>query len=253
MAKRFRFTALVLVAFLFLPVLASAQSEMSPDDTIVVRYFSGKDLAKTLTVKPNGEAVWDVKDAALASKIDAARAFLVHGKRETPIGGDSFGRVYATEFRFGPGDTLDINVWDNAQISKLVTVRPDGMITLPLVGDIRVGGLSAEELKTYLYKELQRFVEKPVITVTVTQINSYQVFVQGQVTRPGAYAITGSSTITQAISLAGGFTQFADRNGIIILRNSLTKTEKIQVKYKKIVAGKIPDVRVEPGDTIIVP
>ncbi|MCZ7584954.1 MAG: polysaccharide biosynthesis/export family protein [Deltaproteobacteria bacterium] len=148
---------------------------------------------------------------------------------------------------------LDINVWDNEQLSKTVPVRPDGMISLPLLGDVPAAGKTALQLKQELGSRLSRYVDKPEVTVTLSAINSYKVFVQGHVTNTGAYPITGTSTITQAISLAGGFTQFADENGIVILRGSGSGTEKIRVKYKRIIAGKDPDVAVLPGDTIVVP
>ncbi len=255
-----RKSILVLLAVLAISasaVAADAEGELASDQIIVVRYYAGDVLAKTLTVTPKGQTLWTINDEAAAKKIDSARAFLVKGKKETPISAAAaFSPTgLAGEYHIGPEDVLDVNVWDNQQVSKIVPVRPDGMISLPLLGDIRAAGYTAAELRERISTELRRFVGNPEVTVTITAINSYKVFVQGRVTHPGAYPISGAATITHAVSLAGGFTEFADPNGIVILRSGAANQapNKIKVKYNRILNGKDIDIRLMPGDTIVVP
>lgn len=243
------FLTLGLVAIATEPVRAES---LGPGQTIVVRYYAGDTLVKTLTVTAKGDAIWTTQNLALQDKITRADAIVSSpGGTESGLG---LSQVTTSEFRIGPGDVLDVNVWDNVHLSKVVPVRPDGMISLPLVGDVRAAGKTAQEMRDHLVTELRRFIDAPTVTVTVTEINSYKVFVQGAVTHPGAYPVTGASTITHAISLAGGFTEFADKGGIIILRTKPAGgTDKMKVNYSRILSGKDPDVRILPGDTIVVP
>jgi polysaccharide export outer membrane protein len=222
--------------------------ELTAGQSIIVRYYSGETLVKTLTVLPDGEAKWAVQNVALVGKIDRADVTMSAGGAES-----TFTAPVTDAFRIGPGDVLDVNVWDNQQISRTVPVRPDGMISLPLVGDRRASGHTTAELKAALESDLKRFIETPTVTVTVTEINSYKIFVQGAVQGPGAYPVTGVSTITHAISLAGGFTEFADKSAIVILRRKDGGNETIKVNYNRILSGKDKDARVLPGDTIVVP
>ena len=241
------------VFILFAPALLFAEGELEKDEVIIVRYFADGELAKVLNITPKGETIVSVDKKIKPSLIDKVQAFVVKDGKETPIRSASPTHLTAGEFRIGPDDVLEINVWQNDQLSKTIPVRPDGMITMPLLGDVKAAGLTNEDLKKKLQADLKRYVENPEVTVIVSQINSYKVFIQGSVANPGAYNISGGSTITQAVSLAGGFTEFADRNGIIILRTQADGTKKIKVKYKRIIAGKQPDTRLNPGDTIVVP
>lgn len=252
MSARSAVAALVVAGLMICSSAPVFAENLGPGQTIIVRYYAGDTLVKTLTVTPKGDAIWTTQNLALQDKITRADAVL-----SSPGGGESglgLSQVTTSEFRIGPGDVLDVNVWDNAHLSKVVPVRPDGMISLPLVGDVRASGKTAQEMRDQLVTELRRFIDAPTVTVTVSAINSYKVYVQGAVTRPGEYPITGASTITHAISLAGGFTEFADRGGVIILRTKPAGgTDKMKVNYSRILSGKDPDIRVLPGDTIVVP
>ncbi|MCC6157002.1 MAG: polysaccharide biosynthesis/export family protein [Deltaproteobacteria bacterium] len=252
MSVRSAAVALLAAGLIVLSVASVRAETLSPGQTIIVRYYAGDNLVKTLTVTPAGDAIWTTHNLALAPKINRAEAVVSSpGGTEMGVG---LSQVTTNEFRIGPGDVLDVNVWDNAHLSKVVPVRPDGMISLPLVGDVRAAGKTAQEMRDVLGTELRRFIDSPTVTVTVSAINSYTVFVQGAVTRPGSYPISGGSTITHAISLAGGFTEFADKGGVIILRTKPAGgTDKMKVNYARILSGKDPDVRVLPGDTIVVP
>ncbi len=245
--------AAVFLIFLPAPAFLHADGELGDDEIIVVRYYADGKLVKEIEITPKGASVVRVDKKVKPSKIDKAKAFVVKDGKETPIGQSSSTFLTASDFRIGPDDVLEINVWQNDLLSKTIPVRPDGMITMPLLGDVKAAGMTNLELKNKLESGLKRYVENPEVTVILSQINSYKVFIQGSVANPGAYPISGGSTITQAVSLAGGFTEFADKNGIIILRTKADGTLKIRVKYKRIIAGKDPDTRLSPGDTIVVP
>jgi polysaccharide export outer membrane protein len=158
----------------------------------------------------------------------------------------------SAEYRIGPEDVLEIVVWKNADLSKTVSVRPDGKITLPLIGELRAGGLTADEVRAEIKSRLERYKETPEVSVTVADIRSYNLFILGEVRTPGRYQVKSSTTLLQALALAGGFTQFADTGGIIIVRrDTLSKEQRIRVRYKDLIRQ--GDVALLPGDTIIVP
>jgi len=174
---------------------------------------------------------------------------------QIPAGANKGGALAAidpNEFLIGPGDQLEVNVWKKTELSRQVTVRPDGRITLPLLGDVPAAGLSTDKLRDELNKQFGRYMTSPEVTVIVTQVRSYQIFVQGQVVRPGSFQLTSRTTLVQAIGLAGGFTQFANTRSIVILRPVANGTQRFEVNYDHIVAGKTPDVPLRSGDTIIV-
>ncbi len=161
----------------------------------------------------------------------------------------------SAEYRIGPEDVLEIVVWKNADLSKTVSVRPDGMITLPLIGELRAGGLTADDVRTEIKSRLERYKETPEVSVTVADIRSYNLFVLGEVRTPGRYQVKTSTTLLQALALAGGFTEFADTNGIVVvrrdMREAVSKEQRIRVRYKDLVQR--GDVALSPGDTVIVP
>jgi len=161
--------------------------------------------------------------------------------------------VDAQEFIIGPGDVLDINVWKNQEVSRQVPVRPDGRISLPLLGDVAAAGYTPTGLKQQLQTLFARFIGNPEVTVVVLQVHSYQIFVQGMVAHPGTYPIDGRTTLVQAISLAGGLGEFASRNKIVVLRQAIGGTKRFVVSYDDIVRGARPDEVLRPGDSIIVP
>jgi len=159
------------------------------------------------------------------------------------------------DYVIGPEDVLEISVWQNEDVSRVVAVRPDGKISLPLIHDIQAAGLTAEELKEVVAEELEPYVDTPEVTVIVEQINSWRIYVQGEVREPGVYPIRSKTTLSQVISMVGGFTEFAKESKIQVVRNRGGERETIKVNYNRIVSGQSPaqDIYLEPGDTIIVP
>jgi polysaccharide export outer membrane protein len=159
------------------------------------------------------------------------------------------------QYVIGQGDVLEVFVWRNEQLSRQITVRPDGKISLPLIQDLQAEGLTAQQLKEQIARGLQQYVKNPVVTVIISQINSYKVSVLGKVVNPGVYPITTKTTLLEAISLAGGFTEWANQKKITVITTKGGQKKKLRVNYKKIVSGMDPaqNITLNRGDTIIVP
>jgi polysaccharide export outer membrane protein len=160
------------------------------------------------------------------------------------------------EYVIGPQDVLGINFWRDADMTGDVTVRPDGRITLPLLGDLQASGLTPEALKTVIHTAASKLIEDPTVTVIVRQINSRKVFITGQVTTPGAHVLTGPLTVMQLISLAGGLTEFAKKKDITVMRTEADgKQVVLPFNYNDVSKGKslAQNVVLKPGDTVVVP
>ena len=159
------------------------------------------------------------------------------------------------DYIIGQGDQLEVFVWRNEQLSRQVLVMPDGKISLPRIQQVQAAGLSIAEVRDRITGKLRTYVVNPRVTVIVTQLNSYRVSVLGNVVRPGVYPITGKTTVIEAISMAGGLTEWAKKRGITVIRNQNSREERIKVNYNKVVSGKdlSQNIVLERGDTIIVP
>jgi len=155
----------------------------------------------------------------------------------------------------GPQDTLDISVWKEPDLTRTVPVRPDGKISLPLLDDVQAGGLTPAQLKAEITQRLKKYFTDPRVTVTVTTIASQRIYVLGEVTRAGAYPLLPEMTLLQALSSAGGFTQFANTKNIYLLRVENGKQVKHPFNYKDVVNGKntAQNTVLKAGDTIVVP
>jgi len=155
----------------------------------------------------------------------------------------------------GAQDVLDISVWKEPEITRIVPVRPDGKISLPLLNDVQAAGLTPSQLAAQLTNSLKKYVTNPQVTVIVGQINSQRIYILGEVTRAGAYPLLPGMTVLQALSAAGGFTQFAKMKSIYVLRQENGKQDKYPFNYKDVVGGKHAEqnVMLKAGDTIVVP
>jgi polysaccharide export outer membrane protein len=153
----------------------------------------------------------------------------------------------------GVEDELQISVWREPELSTSVVVRPDGMITLPLVNDVKAVGLKTEELQNLLIEKLKNFVNEPQVTVIVRSIRSRKVNLVGEVGRQGTYPINGDMTVLELLAAAGGLGTFAKADSIYILREENGKKIRIPFHYKKAVAGKSENVVLQPGDLVVVP
>ncbi len=158
------------------------------------------------------------------------------------------------DYRIGPEDVLDVLVWKNAELSRTVPVRPDGKVSLPLVNDIQAAGLTPAELRQQLTQRLSEYVQAPEVSVIVKEVHSFKVSVQGAVRMPNQYEIKSDATVLDMLSRAQGFTEFADKNGIVVLRRTGVDTTRIEFNYKKAIDGRDQaNFLVQPGDVIIVP
>jgi polysaccharide export outer membrane protein len=159
------------------------------------------------------------------------------------------------EYTIGAEDVLQIVIWGNDALSKEVRVRPDGKISLPLINDLQAEGLSPIQLSDSIAKRLKEFVDDPDVTVIVREINSFKISINGEVVRPGVIKLQSKTTIIEAISLAGGVTEWASPNRITVVRKDKNGEKRILVRYNDILKGKDPEgnILLKPGDTIIVP
>jgi polysaccharide export outer membrane protein len=156
-------------------------------------------------------------------------------------------------YRIGPEDVLRVSVWGNQELTLDVTVRPDGKISVPLVQDVQAEGLTAAELSDVIHNRLQPYIKEPQVSVIVSQVNAPKIFVLGSVTRPGPYPLRSEMSVLQALSLAGGFTQFAAPKSIKIVRNFGGKQEVRRVNYYDMIDDGEGNYLLKPGDTIVVP
>jgi polysaccharide export outer membrane protein len=157
------------------------------------------------------------------------------------------------DYKLGAGDKLRVEVYKQDQLSQSLQVRPDGKITLPLVGDVTAAGRTSIELRESLTTALKEYVQNPVVTVIVQEAVSAQVHLIGEVANPGTQVLNGSTTVLQALARAGGLREFANKGKIHILRVNGTRTETMPFDYRKALKGEIEPVYLQPGDTIVVP
>ena len=160
----------------------------------------------------------------------------------------------AAEYQIGPEDVLDISVWKNPELSRTVPVRPDGKVSLPLLNDFQAAGLTPSSLREQLVSRLSDFVPTPEVSVIVREVHSRKVAVVGAVKTAGRYELKSPMTVLEAIALAQGFTDFAARDRIVVLRESGGTTTRIPFNYRKIADGaEQENFFVRPGDIIVVP
>lgn len=163
----------------------------------------------------------------------------------------------AMEYQLGAGDVLHVSVWKNEDLSRTVTIRPDGKISLPLIGELTVAGLTPAKVQAILVKELVEYVDAPErnVFVIVEEVNSYQISVLGEVKTPGRFAIQGNTMVLDALSEAGGLTEFASESEIVIFRRDGNGIKRIPYNYKDVIAGRRDQELffVQPGDVVLVP
>jgi len=159
------------------------------------------------------------------------------------------------DYVIGAEDVLAVQFWREPDMSGDVTVRPDGKITLPLIGEINAVGKRPEVLKDDVQKAAGRFLADANVSVIVKQINSRKVFITGQVTKPGEFSLVGPRTVLQLIAQAGGLTEYADGEKITVMRVEQGQTRVFKFNYKDVSKGKAiqQNIQLKPGDTVVVP
>ncbi|MEO8737589.1 MAG: polysaccharide biosynthesis/export family protein [Edaphobacter sp.] len=168
--------------------------------------------------------------------------------------GDTHTPAVSSQYALGAADVIHVSVWKSADLSQTVTVGPDGFVSLPLLGDVHVAGLTTNQLAQDLSSKLSTYVVSAQVTVSVVEIRSRQIFVTGQVGKPGAYSLIAPITVLQLIAEAGGLTTFADRKSILILRTVNSQVQRLRFNYARALRGDSKqNINLQPGDTVIIP
>ena len=193
--------------------------------------------------------VWAVLIFNSIAYPQADKEILLKKEAQAEIAADS------DRYVIGAEDVLYIHVWREETVTKTVSVRMDGMISIPLVDEIQAAGLTPLQLKEKLTERLKQFIENPNVTVVVMEANSFKVYISGQISKPGIYRLRSDTTLAQIISMAGGLNEWANQKKIIIIRKENGKEKRFTINYKKIVKGEDLDSNIilKSGDTIIVP
>lgn len=164
------------------------------------------------------------------------------------------------DFLLGPEDVLIVTVWKNQDLSREMVIRPDGMISMPLIGDVPAANLTANNLAKRISDRLTEYMSSPIVSVQLKEVNSYFIYVLGEVAKPGKFPLKSFTNIMQGISLAGGFTPFANKNKIKILRvtgsdSNEKRQVEIPVRYDEILNGHaaLGNFYLRSGDVIVVP
>jgi polysaccharide export outer membrane protein len=195
-----------------------------------------------------GLAIFSISPPLASPQEDKEILMKKEAQAEIPADSDSY--------IIGSEDVLYIHVWgEDKTLSKQVTVRMDGKISMPLVDDVQATGLTPLQLKEKVTEKLKQFVDSPTVTVIVMEANSFKVYVSGQVKSPGVLRLRTETSLAQAIAMVGGFTDWANQSKIIIIRKENGKEKRFTINYKKIIQGKDlnSNITLERGDTIIVP
>ena len=192
-----------------------------------------------------GIALWNPTSAS-AQQPDTARAATV--AVQNPL-------TPPADYVIGPDDVLGVLFWRDQDMSGDVLVRPDGMITLPLIGDLPAAGLKPDALRNHVETAIAKYLTDPSVTVVVRQIRSRQVFITGEVATPGAYPLIGPRTVMQAIALAGGLNEWADSKSITVVRSENGVQKSYRFNYHDVARGRSleQNLLLHPGDTIVVP
>jgi polysaccharide export outer membrane protein len=212
--------------------------------------------SKTATVSAQEPVLADTTSAPAATPASLIEAPAATPEPATAASPAAPARIVESSdaFRIGPEDVLDVQVWKNDELSRVVPVRPDGMISLPLVNDIRAAGLTAVELRQAVTQRLSEFIPSPEVSVMVREVHSVKVAVLGAVRMPGHYEVKSAATVLELIARAQGLTEFADRGRIVVLRQNGGETTRIPFNYRKVAEGSEQDnFYVRPGDIIVVP
>ena len=170
------------------------------------------------------------------------------------VSGGTLGTA-GTAYVLGAEDVLMVSVWRDEQLTKEVVVRPDGMVSFPLVGDLQAAGKTVDELRTELTNKLTKFIPNPQVSVAVTKVLSYRIYVLGRVNKPGEYLVGHQTDILQALSLAGGLTPFASENDIRIMRRVGGEQRTVPIRYGDLKKGQglEQNILLQRGDVVMVP
>ena len=230
------FMARTIVSFIVISLMWCTPDFVFSEPNSVIAVGPGKAQAEEKTEK-TGQLN---KDGAVSPQ--------VMEKLSNAVGGD---------YIIGAEDVLDITVWRNADLSKTVQVRPDGRVSMPIIRDITAVGKTPTQLAEEMTNKLKEYVQNPVVAVSLKEVNSYNIFLLGEVAHPGRYPLKSKTTLLQGITIAGGFTPIAARNQIVIFRftESAPGIKRLTASYDEIVlrGGIVENFELKSGDTVVVP
>jgi polysaccharide biosynthesis/export protein len=201
-------------------------------------------VAFSISARAQGQARNDIKS-------DSAKVLNAGGVTSQPPKAATDDPNYS----IAPEDVLTIDVWKEPEISRTVPVRRDGKISLPLLNDLQAAGLTPTQLGAEIVEKLRATIVHPQVTVIVAQMSSLRIYILGQVTRAGAYPLVPDMTVMQALSIAGGFTPYANLKKIYVMRSENGASKIFPMNYKEVISGRKPqqNIPLKPGDTIVVP
>jgi polysaccharide biosynthesis/export protein len=210
--------------------------------------FKKRSISIALLVCTLGVAGAWAQSTSASLKAPDSSATGANGAAKPPI-------AVPPEYVVGESDVLHVNVWKEPEVTQTVIVRTDGNISLPLINDVRVAGLTPLQIQNMIADKLKAFLTNPQVTVTVTDIRSKRAFITGEVARPGGYPLNTETNVLQLIAQAGGLTPFAKKDSITVLRFENGKELRLAFKYSQVVHGKKADqnIALRPGDTVVVP
>jgi polysaccharide biosynthesis/export protein len=208
-----------------------------------------------VTVLAVASVVIPIETRAAAQSRDAAPQAAAAAKPAANASTNTTAVAAPADYVIGPDDVLSVVFWREKDLTTDVVVRPDGRISIPLLNDVAVTGLTPEQVRDKLTIEAARFVQDPNVTIIVKQINSRHVFITGEVAKPGPYPLTGPTTVLQLISVAGGFLEYADSKNVLIMRNEAGRATSYRFNYKEVIERRnlAQNIELKPGDTVIVP
>ncbi len=234
--------AVLTITGCLLILLGSSPVRSEPPSLAVKPPLQSSNLLET---SPSQGTIEDSHAAALGS--NSARAHVM----------EKLSNAVSTDYIIGAEDVLDISVWRNADLSKPVQVRPDGRISLPVIRDVMAVGKTPVQLADEITARLKEYIQNPVVAISVKEVNSYGVFVLGEVVRPGRYPLKSRTTLLQGLTMAGGFTPVAARNQVVVFRagNRGESEQVLRASYDEIVLGGGigQNIELKAGDTIVVP
>jgi polysaccharide export outer membrane protein len=227
---------------------------------IVLGEVSGHVRTVSAQAAPTAKVITEASQIALPA-IGADRSETLPGAREEAGSAvpmiEKLSNAVSSDFLIGAEDVLEISVWRNPDLSKTVQVRPDGRISLPVVRDVMAMGKTTSQLGDELTRKLKEYVQNPVVAISVRDVNSYNIFMLGELVKPGKYPLKSKTTLLQGITMAGGFTALAARNQVVIFRFSEngTGTRTLTASYDDIVlrGGVSQNLELKAGDTVVVP
>jgi len=225
--------------------------------TLSVRtWFAGLALLACLSLVVNIALGSDSSKAAGTQDVQMASLVGQAGKKKGDQPNAPSPKHVDDDYVIGPSDVLAINVWKDAELTRTVPVRPDGKISLPLIGELQVSGLTALKVQRMVAERLKEYIADPEVTVIVQQVKSRTYAILGKITKPGSYELAKPTTVLEAIAIGGGFLDFAKVRKVYIIRPlGNGSSETLHFDYKKVIKGRNPEQNAElkSGDTIVVP